>query len=155
MKETSIRRIDLVVKATVGLAIAAILASPAVKFSHPDADGQRGAKQEARQVPVPDPGYRVRVDPSIPDTMERVSDIELLAETVLLEARGEGRRGMIAVANVIVNRMRVRAGRIPSVGWYGSRVSSPAGTTSARRLSVCHAFRSVCVMKRVRSPSRR
>ena len=42
-------------------------------------------------------------------------EIDLLARTIYGEARGEGERGMQAVANVIMNR--VNAGR-----WYGKTV---------------------------------
>ncbi|PJB71692.1 MAG: hypothetical protein CO093_04590 [Alphaproteobacteria bacterium CG_4_9_14_3_um_filter_47_13] len=42
-------------------------------------------------------------------------DIEILARTIWGEARGEGQKGMLAVASVIMNR--VRCG-----GWWGSTI---------------------------------
>lgn len=44
------------------------------------------------------------------------TDIDILARTLWAEARGEGMPGMIAVAHVVLNR--VKAGK-----WYGRKVS--------------------------------
>lgn len=105
MKETSIRKGDKTVRGLIALASVLILASTLVKFNHAPSAGQREVTPSPT-VPVPDPGHTVRVDEHIPDTMKRWSELQLLAETLLLEAAGEGRKGMMAVANVIVNRMR-------------------------------------------------
>ena len=49
------------------------------------------------------------------DLVRTKSDDELIAATIYHEARGEGWRGMLAVAHVIVNRVKARS-------WYGANV---------------------------------
>lgn len=55
-----------------------------------------------------------RVAPAVPPVSERVDDdaVSVVARTLWGEARGEGRVGMAAVANVIANRV--------SLGWRGA-----------------------------------
>lgn len=53
---------------------------------------------------------------------EILTDIDILARTIWGEARGQGRKGMRAVAHVVINR--VRLARVRGGMWWGDDVVS-------------------------------
>lgn len=50
--------------------------------------------------------------------MSKESDIDTLARTIYGEARGEGQQGMIAIANVVMNRVN------SGITWWGDDIES-------------------------------
>ena len=53
-----------------------------------------------------------------------MSDIDVLARTIWAEARGEGIRGMEAVAAVIMNRVNADLGNDQKPDWWGEGVTA-------------------------------
>lgn len=58
-----------------------------------------------------------------PPAPDRSRDIDVLARTIWGEARGEGAKGMQAVANVIMNRFRLATGSLSYARQFGATVA--------------------------------
>jgi N-acetylmuramoyl-L-alanine amidase len=88
------------------------------------------------------------------DQLERLSDTDLLARSIWNEARKEGLQGKLAVAHVVMNRVRAREYHGSSIqdvilrgddltGWKAgnlSMVQGPNGASTDREFALCKAI---------------
>lgn len=61
-------------------------------------------------------------DNPVADLEHSADDVDTLARTIWGEARGEGYQGMVAVANVVINRHRISRRTPDQKDWWGETI---------------------------------